>query len=227
MIAGFIPLSFIDYPKKRSCVIFLSGCNFNCGYCHNEDIVSCNNSSMDFTQLKQFLRKRKGKLEGVVISGGEPTLHRQYVYKIATFAKQCGYCVKLDTNGSNPKFIKTLIENRLIDYIAMDIKSTLSLYHKVTNTTTNIEQIKKTINLLFKESINYEFRTTIMNEYHKEDDFKVIGELIKGAKQYSLQHYKYSKKQIIPVEFTRIQDHVVNRIKHTLSEYVENVVVYN
>ena len=163
IIDGFERLTLLDYPEHIACMIFTRGCNFKCPYCQNSSLIRNNKEPAKFTEeeIIDFLEMRKGKLEGIVISGGEPTIQRgliEFIRKV----KELNYKVKLDTNGSNPKVIKQLLDENLVDYIAMDIKNDLEDYESVTDCKVNIKAIKESIDLISKSKIDYEFRTTIM-----------------------------------------------------------------
>ena len=179
----------LDYPDKISAIIFTSGCNFRCGYCHNPELFS-SNSEWDEEKVLQFLNTRQGKLDGVVITGGEPTIHKglpEFIKKI----KSLNFSVKLDTNGTNPHMLKDLVQSNLIDYVAMDIKAPLSKYKMITG----IEPIgvDESIEFLLKEKIPYEFRTTALSSQLLIKDFEEIGKLISGADKYFIQKFVPSK----------------------------------
>ncbi len=188
-IGGVQKFSLLDYPDKISAIIFTSGCNFRCGYCHNPELFS-SNSEWDEEKVLQFLNTRQGKLDGVVITGGEPTIHKglpEFIKKI----KSLNFSVKLDTNGTNPHMLKDLIQSNLIDYVAMDIKAPLSKYKMITG----IEPIgvDESIEFLLKEKIPYEFRTTALSSQLLIKDFEEIGKLISGADKYFIQKFVPSK----------------------------------
>lgn len=185
IIDGFQKLTLLDFPEVISCILFTKSCNFKCPFCHNAPLVldKSKKGLISEDEIFEYLNKRKKVLDGVVISGGEPLLQKnikKFVFKI----KQEGYKVKLDTNGSNPKLLKELIEEDLIDYVAMDIKNNFSKYDLTAGTKVNINNIKKSIELLKKEKILYEFRTTIVKEFHTIDDIKEILKFIEGSKYY-------------------------------------------
>ncbi len=188
-IGGVQKFSLLDYPDKISAIIFTSGCNFRCGYCHNPELFS-SNSEWDEEKVLQFLNTRQGKLDGVVITGGEPTIQKglpEFIKKI----KSLNFSVKLDTNGTNPHMLKDLVQSNLIDYVAMDIKAPLSKYKMITG----IEPIgvDESIEFLLKEKIPYEFRTTALSSQLLIKDFEEIGKLISGADKYFIQKFVPSK----------------------------------
>ena len=195
-IGGITKSSLIDYPKKISAVIFLIGCNFNCPYCHNPELVISNIiEPIDINTIYSFLKKRKGLLDGVVITGGEPTLHKKLPEFIKNI-KDMGYLIKLDTNGSNPNMVEELIENKLVDYIAMDIKAPFDEYNNIITKEINIENVKKTFKLLFQNKVDYEFRTTVVSNLLNYESFVKINEIFKKEgkiKKYCLQRFKKSK----------------------------------
>lgn len=181
--------SFIDYPDKICTVFFTGGCNFRCHYCHNSDLVYDNGKTITEDFVFDYLNKRKKMLDAVCISGGEPTLH-EGLYDFITKIKAKDYLVKLDTNGTNPKMLKKLITNRLVDYVAMDIKAPIDKYNNITNTNVNIEKIITSVNILKDSDIDYEFRTTVCRELLTKEDILKIAEYLKGSKRYYLQNFK-------------------------------------
>ena len=189
---GLQKTSLIDYPGEVSCVIFLSGCNFDCPYCHNPGLVraslSCH-ACPDKKTVYEFLERRKGFLEGVVISGGEPTLDRDLI-PFCKRIKQIGYPLKLDTNGSQPHVIKQLIHEGLVDYIAMDIKTDPLYYsHFITNDY-NPDHILTSIHTLMETARAYEFRTTCVRPIVTDQTIENIAQIIRGAALYVLQHFR-------------------------------------
>ncbi len=187
---GIEPLSLVDLDGKLACTIFTSGCNLRCPFCHNKNLVLNKDlKTIPFEEILAFLKLRKNMLDAVCITGGEPTLHSDLKEKIREI-KKLGYFVKLDTNGTNPDMIKELYEEKLIDYVAMDIKNSLSKYAITCgNPHVNLLNIQKSINYLMNSGIEYEFRTTIIYEYHKIDDILEIANWLKGAKKYFLQKF--------------------------------------
>lgn len=222
IIAGLQKTTLIDFPQKIAAIVFTQGCNFCCGYCHNPEILDFTSKS-DFSTEKffNFLKSRKGKLDGVVITGGEPTLQAE-LYNFIKEIKYLGFLVKLDTNGSNPQILKKLINDNMLDYIAMDIKAPLEKYSEITNVNVNIDNIRQSINLIMKSNVDYEFRTTVLKSQLSYDDFDKIGQLIRGAKHYYLQKFVPSKilntdlkseKTYTDIEFEKIRGILQNYIK--------------
>ncbi|MBN2127367.1 MAG: anaerobic ribonucleoside-triphosphate reductase activating protein [Candidatus Diapherotrites archaeon] len=212
---GLQKTTLLDYPDKIACIFFTPGCNFRCGFCYNKQLVLTPNTLPKITEQEalEFLEKRKKYLEAIVITGGEPTLHWNELKKFVLKAKKLGYLIKLDSNGTNPEAIKEAIEEKLIDYIAMDIKSSLENYSKAVGTEVNTENIKKSIELIMNSGIDYEFRSTIIPEIYSNKDAIKISELINGAKKYFLQ-------QFVPAE-TMIDESFKEKKRYSFSEAVE------
>ena len=192
LIGGLQKTSLIDFPKKIAAIVFTRGCNFRCPYCHNPELVSSGYESLDENYVFDFLKTRTGKLDGVVVTGGEPCLQKNLV-EFLRGIKKLGFQIKLDTNGSEFNTLEKIIGENLADYIAMDIKAPLEKYESVVRTNVNIQNIQKSINLIMSSGIDYEFRTTITKELLNVDDFFDIGEMIKGADKYYLQKFLLSK----------------------------------
>ncbi|MEM0372311.1 MAG: anaerobic ribonucleoside-triphosphate reductase activating protein [archaeon] len=185
-IAGFLPQSFCDWPGKTAAVIFTPGCNFRCGFCHNRELIEFRNTDNEEAVLKK-LEDLKWSLDGVVITGGEPTLQSDLV-AFCKKIKGMGCAVKLDTNGSNPGAVELAIKERAVDYIAMDLKTSLDKYTALTKSSC-AEAVKKTIRLITSSGIDHEFRTTVVpGVVTKEDIISAVHE-IKNAKRYSLQRF--------------------------------------
>jgi pyruvate formate lyase activating enzyme len=189
IIKGLQKQTILDYPDKLACTIFTFGCNFRCGFCHNPELViDDGRAEIKEDEIIEFLKNRKGFLDAVCITGGEPTLNKDlpdFIRKI----KEIGFLVKLDTNGTNPEMLKQLIEDKLIDYIAMDIKAPLEKYDIVTNTKVNKENIQKSVNII-RNFPEYEFRTTVVPGLFEEKDAKTIGEWLKGLKRFYIQQFR-------------------------------------
>ncbi len=198
-IGGLQRLTLIDYPKTIACTVFLTGCNFRCPWCYAPHLV-LPSKIKQIEGIKEdvffdFLDKRKGKLEGVVVCGGEPTINSG-IFDFIEKIKQKNFLVKIDTNGSRPDVIKELIKRNIVDYIAMDIKATLKhtegndkKYNVVAGVDVDVDKIKESKNLILEERIDYEFRTTVVSGIHTTKDVEEIAQEIKGAKRYFLQNF--------------------------------------
>lgn len=205
LFGGIIKTSLIDFPGKVACTVFTVGCNLRCPYCHNPELVLENefNKEKFFEEIEilRFLKKRKGLLDGICISGGEPTLYGNLA-EFIRMAKNLGYLIKLDTNGTNSQMVDKLINNKLVDYIAMDIKAPLNYegYQKVCGNISEkiFNEVKKTVELVMKSGIDYEFRTTVLPKILSKEDIKQIVKDIKGAKAFYLQNFVPSEKMINP-----------------------------
>ena len=191
-ICGYQKTTLLDYPGHVAATIFTGGCNFKCPFCHNSNLITTPSFSVSEDEIFSFLNKRKNILSGVCITGGEPTLHTDlipFIEKIRHF----GYKIKLDTNGYRPDVIKSLLDRKLLDYIAMDIKSGFSNYGFVSGLSDiDIIKIKNSISIIEKANILYEFRTTVVKELHCEDDFFEIRESISPSSNYFLQCFQDS-----------------------------------
>ncbi len=186
-IAGFVKNSFVDYPGNIAATVFTCGCNMNCWYCHNRALISAQKGEYDEHKIIEFLKERKGFLDAVVISGGEPTLQPDLA-EFITKVKDLGYLVKLDTNGTNPEVLESLIKKGLIDYIAMDIKAPFKKYKNITMVP-DIEKIKQSVNIIKNSQVAYEFRTTFAPTLSIDDIKQILVEL-DDIECYSLQEYK-------------------------------------
>lgn len=189
-IAGFQHLSLIDYPDHVAAVIFTQGCNFRCPYCHNPDLVGVKQKTMIREEkVLSYLSERRWKVEGLVITGGEPTLQgdlRLFMKKV----KDLGVKVKLDSNGSNPKLLEKLIEEELVDYIAMDVKAPLTRYKELVKYHGHLRNLQQSQKLLLEGRVPYEFRTTVVKGDLTCEDFRQIGKEIKGAELYTYQFFR-------------------------------------
>ena len=189
--SGFEKLSLLDYDKHIASSLFVAGCDFRCPWCHNSSLVvdPASAPSIPWEDILSFVRKRRGVIEGVCITGGEPTLMPDLMEKIAEL-KSLGYLVKLDTNGSRPSVLRRALESGLIDYVAMDIKNAPSRYARTAGLPAlDIRPIEESVSLLLSGGVDFEFRTTIVEEFHDEEAMKEIRDWIKGAPRYFLQRY--------------------------------------
>jgi len=230
-IGGIQKFTLVDYPRKLGCTIFTAGCNFLCPFCHNSELVV----PEKIKQLKlipeeevfSFLKERKKYLEGVCITGGEPTIHEDlpdFIKKI----KEIGYLVKLDTNGSNPAMLQELIMARLINYVAMDLKAPKERYPEVVGREIDVSLIEESVKLLLNSNIDYEFRTTLVPNLLSKEDILKIAQWIKGAKKYYLQ--QFSGRKTIDPEFEKLKpypDEYLLEIQKAISPLFETCQVRN
>jgi len=225
IISGMQKLTLVDYPEHTACIIFTQGCNFRCPFCHNSDLVKdANNSNkIDEQVLFDYLDKRKGLVDGVCISGGEPLLQKDielFIKKI----KEKGYKVKLDTNGSKPNILKKLIDSNLVDYVAMDVKNTFSKYNLTTGVDINIDDIKESINILKNSNIDYEFRTTIAKELHSFDDIREILDYLGPKVKYYIQNYN-DCDTVLKKGLSSFDDNELLEMKKNLERKYPNIVI--
>jgi pyruvate formate lyase activating enzyme len=222
-VKGLQRVTLIDYPKKVACTIFLFGCNFKCGFCHNPELV-IENSEDDYSEEKilEFLKERKNSLDGVCITGGEPliNLEEEFLKKI----KDMGFAIKIDTNGSFPEKLKELIDKKLINYVAMDIKASPENYKKITNAKINLENLEKSIKII-SSLPEYEFRTTILTNIHDKEEIKKIAEWLenitqKMPKRFILQGFKNQGK-FIDQSYKKEKDTPESYLKE-LKDEIEN-----
>lgn len=222
-ISGIQKLTLLDYPGKTACTIFTAGCNFRCPFCHNAPLVTeiDANERIDETEIFDFLEKRKGILDGVCITGGEPLLQQDIEFFIRRI-KEMGYFVKLDTNGSFPKRLESLIDKNLIDFAAMDIKNCTDKYSVTTGIKNpDIEAVKESVELLKKGRIDYEFRTTVVKELHSSEDFEKIGKWLRGNSKYFLQQYKISEN-LVGNPMTPYSEEEMKNLVNTVKIYLPN-----
>lgn len=193
-IAGMEKITLLDYPEKIACIIFTRGCNFKCPFCQNSDLINCQTvGDISEEDVFKYLEKRKNILDGVVISGGEPTLQPN-LKKFIKRVKELGLLVKLDSNGFRPDILEDLINNNLIDYVAMDIKNSLNKYGMTCGIKDiNTQNILKSIAIIKMSNIDHEFRTTIIKEHHEIKDIEDIIKIIGKNSKYYLQNFKNSE----------------------------------
>ncbi len=188
-LGGLQKLTLLDFPGKTACTVFTVGCNFRCPFCHNASLVRGGVDEIPLDEFFSFLKKRQGLLDGVCVTGGEPTLHSD-LEEFITKIKELGYAVKLDTNGTAPDTLKALVSKGLIDYVAMDIKNSRAKYLSTAGVTKDLlGNIEESVKYLLEDHIPYEFRTTVVSPLHEKADFYDIGEWIRGAKNYFLQNF--------------------------------------
>jgi len=252
-IAGIQKLTLVDFPGHVAATLFTQGCSFRCGFCHNPELVLPEKFEglLSEGEVFEFLEARYGKLTGICLTGGEPLLQPD-AGKFISHMKALGFDVKLDTNGSFPDRLEKIIKDGDVDYIAMDIKNSLSKYaqtisithlslpithsnEKLLNDEINDKwklkndklkkDIERSIRLIMSSGIDYEFRTTVCHPYHTVADFEGIGQLIQGAKRYFIQNYQDSKRINESIEYSQFTDRELSETRKIMLEYVKEVEI--
>ncbi|MDD6035928.1 MAG: anaerobic ribonucleoside-triphosphate reductase activating protein [Lachnospiraceae bacterium] len=223
---GLNKLTLLDFPKHLACTVFTGRCNLRCPFCHNADLVLCPDSQPLITEdtVFSFLERRAGTLEGICITGGEPTLQSD----LLPFLKRCkdlGYLTKLDTNGTRPDVLKAALDANLLDYIAMDIKNSPARYAETAGLpSVRFSAFEESVLLIRNSGLPYEFRTTVVKELHTKEDLSAVGEWLKGAKCYALQAFKDSGSLIRP-GLSGYTAEELSAFKDMLSPYFETVLL--
>lgn len=224
---GLQKTTLIDYPEHIAATLFVDKCNFRCPFCQNPSLVfEKEENEISEKEVLEFLKSRREYLEGVCITGGEPTLHGGLKFFIRQ-VKELGLKVKLDTNGTNPTLLRELIEEKLVDYIAMDVKASLEKYDLATNVNADIGAIRESIELLKEGRVDYEFRTTVVPTIIEMDDIEKIGELVKGAKLFVLQQF-VNDVPLVDEKFRDIQPYskeTLEEMKKIMEKFVEKVEI--
>ncbi len=229
ILAGLQKNSFIDFPGKISCVLFVTGCNFICPYCHNADLARGEYPArFELSEVIGFLKSRRGMLEGVAITGGEPTLDKG-IFDLCRAVKALGYPVKLDTNGSRPKVLRQLIAQHLVDFIAMDIKAPLNDYAPFSRNSNIHERLTTSIRIIMESAPAYEFRTTCAEPFVSETTVESIAKTIEGAARYVLQPFN-NRAVCLDPEFNQRRDPTLSvdemqRLKTLAEPFVKRCVI--
>lgn len=227
MIKGLQKTSLIDYPGKICSIVFLSKCNFRCNYCHNAELVLNDPKLKEITEeeIFEFLKTRKKLIDAVCITGGEPLLDKnlpEFIKKI----KEENFLVKVDTNGTNPKMLNFLIKNKLIDFIAMDIKNVFEKYEKTVNSKVDKTKLQESIKIIIESGIEHEFRTTVLPRLQKKDDLIEIAKELKDAKKYVLQQFRPAEKMLDKSFLTekKYSEKELEDIRKECNKYVETEI---
>ena len=219
---GIDKFSLLDYDERVSVVLFAPTCNYRCPFCHNGQSVLGNNQSIPFDEILDFLKSRVGLIDAVVVTGGEPTLMPDVIEKIKKI-KELGFEIKLDSNGTNPQIIRELLRKNLINYIAMDIKNSEEKYPETVGVPNPLmDKIKESISLIMNSGIDYEFRTTLVSEYHTKESIEKMGELIKGAKKLFLQKF-VDREGCIKKGLHPVEEVWASSYKDILAKFVDKV----
>ncbi len=226
-ISGLQKLTLLDFPGYVACTVFTNGCNMRCPFCHNASLVIRADEQEEYNmeELFSFLKKRTGLLEGVAITGGEPTLYSgldDFIKRV----RELGYKVKLDTNGTRPSILKSLIDDNLLDYVAMDIKNCREKYGKTIGLgdSFDLSPIEESKNILMSGKVDFEFRTTVANPLHQKDDFYKIGEWLQGNEKYFLQQFKDSG-DIIGNQISAYSEAEMEEFINILKSFVPNAQI--
>jgi len=226
-IGGLQKLTLVDYPGKVAATVFLIGCNFKCPFCQNPELVNLEEikkqPQISEKEFFEFLDSKKGLIDGICITGGEPTIQSDLIDFIQKIREK-GFLIKLDTNGSKPEVLSRLVNEHLLDFIAMDIKTSLGKYEKAVGAKFDLEKIKKSVELIKKSGIDYEFRTTVVPGEVEEKDIEQIGKWLKGVKKFALQQFQ--NKKVLDKKFEKIQpysDEVLKVFKNILGKYINEV----
>lgn len=228
LIKGLQKLTLLDYPDKMAATVFLGGCNFLCPFCHNASLVIGErvreSESISEEELFAFLEKRRGILEGVCVSGGEPTLQKDLIPFLKRI-KALGFLVKLDTNGYRPDVLREALLSGAVDYVAMDIKNSPRRYGETVGLEGfDVAPILESVELLTSGTVEFEFRTTLLKELHTEEEMREIGEWLKGVKRYYLQTFKDSG-DLISTKFGGYDKKATLTLLNVLKEYIPNAQI--
>ena len=226
-ISGIQKLTLLDYPGTVACTLFTAGCNFRCPFCHNAMLVlpeQIEEAKISQDEVMSFLKKRVGMLDGVAITGGEPLLHAD-LPELLREIKSLGYKIKLDTNGSNPKLLREIVEAGLVDRVAMDIKNDPEQYMLTVGCKVNMKAIEQSKDYLLSGVIDYEFRTTVVKGIHTKESLVAAAKWISGAKEYYLQQFKDSGNLIDPDELAAYDEKQMHELADAVREYVPAVEV--
>ena len=219
---GIDKFSLLDFDERVSAVLFAPTCNYRCPFCHTGQSVLGNNQAIPFDEILDFLKSRVGLIDAVVVTGGEPTLMPDLIEKVEKI-KELGFEIKLDSNGTNPAVIRELLRKNLINYIAMDIKNSEEKYAETVGVVNPLmDKIKESVSLIMNCGIDYEFRTTLVSEYHTKESIEKMGELVKGAKKLFLQKF-VDREGCIKKGLHPVEEVWASSYKDILAKYVDHV----
>lgn len=227
-VTGIQKLTLLDYPGVVACTVFTAGCNFRCPFCHNAMLVlpeQIDNECLTDDEVFGFLKKRRGVLDGVAVTGGEPLLHADMPEFLAR-VKELGYKIKLDTNGSNPELLSEIVKNKLVDRVAMDIKNAPEEYAQTIGLESfDIAPVERSKEMLLRGDIDYEFRTTVVKGIHTKESLIGAAKWIEGAKEYYLQQFKDSGNLILPDGLSAYDEKQMHALADAVRDYVPTVEV--
>lgn len=223
---GFQKMTLLDFPGKVACTVFTGGCNFRCPFCHNASLVTelSEAETYDEEEILSFLKKRKGLLDGVAITGGEPLMSDEIIDFIKKIKAE-GYPVKLDTNGSYPERLKYLVNDNLVDYVAMDIKNSKELYAETAGIRNlNLSAIEESVSFLLQGNVDYEFRTTVVKNFHTINSISSAAKWIKGAKRYFLQNF-IDSGNLIGDGICGVDKDEMEKMRESASQFVPQTII--
>ena len=227
-VTGIQKLTLLDYPGVVACTVFTAGCNFRCPFCHNAMLVlpeQIDDECLTDDEVFGFLKKRRGVLDGVAVTGGEPLLHADMPEFLAR-VKELGYKIKLDTNGSNPELLSEIVKNKLVDRVAMDIKNAPEEYARTIGLKSfDIAPVERSKEMLLRGDIDYEFRTTVVKGIHTKESLIGAAKWIEGAKEYYLQQFKDSGNLILPDGLSAYDEKQMHALADAVRDYVPTVEV--
>ena len=227
-VTGIQKLTLLDYPGVVACTVFTAGCNFRCPFCHNAMLVlpeQIDDECLTDDEVFGFLKKRRGVLDGVAVTGGEPLLHADMPEFLAR-VKELGYKIKLDTNGSNPELLSEIVKNKLVDRVAMDIKNAPEEYARTIGLKSfDIAPVERSKEMLMRGDIDYEFRTTVVKGIHTKESLIGAAKWIEGAKEYYLQQFKDSGNLILPDGLSAYDEKQMHTLADAVRDYVPTVEV--
>ena len=227
-VTGIQKLTLLDYPGVVACTVFTAGCNFRCPFCHNAMLVlpeQIDDECLTDDEVFGFLKKRRGVLDGVAVTGGEPLLHADMPEFLAR-VKELGYKIKLDTNGSNPELLSEIVKNKLVDRVAMDIKNAPEEYARTIGLKSfDIAPVERSKDMLLRGDIDYEFRTTVVKGIHTKESLIGAAKWIEGAKEYYLQQFKDSGNLILPDGLSAYDEKQMHALADAVRDYVPTVEV--
>lgn len=227
-VTGIQKLTLLDYPGVVACTVFTAGCNFRCPFCHNAMLVlpeQIDDECLTDDEVFGFLKKRRGVLDGVAVTGGEPLLHADMPEFLAR-VKELGYKIKLDTNGSNPELLSEIVKNKLVDRVAMDIKNAPEEYARTIGLKSfDIAPVERSKEMLLRGDIDYEFRTTVVKGIHTKESLIGAAKWIEGAKEYYLQQFKDSGNLILPDGLSAYDEKQMHALAEAVRDYVPTVEV--
>jgi len=225
-IGGFQETSLLDYPQKISSIIWTVGCNFHCPFCYNPQLVNETSEIISEEKILSFLKNRIGKIDALSISGGEPLIQKD-INTVIEKVKKLGLLVKIDTNGTFPEKLKCLIDENLIDYIAMDVKAPPAKYNILSGVKVDLSKINKSIDIIKNSSLDYEFRTTIIPSFIDSNDIIKIAEWLKGAKKYCIQQFKTNIPLLSDdlMHLSGYKDSYLKEIKNSVNDYFDECLI--